>query len=85
MHRVDSNNDGAIDINEFTMLFEEVTFKIDVTYRAKKKFSELDVNSADALDMGQLLLVTDHVMEKLGSCNDSHLCVFVVVNDVCCC
>ena len=39
--RVDLNHDGAIDLTEFTRLFEEMTSKIDVTFRAKKKFAEL--------------------------------------------
>lgn len=38
LKRVDLNNDGALDIDEFSLLFEEVTFKIDITYRAKKKY-----------------------------------------------
>ena len=73
MKRVDLNNDGAIDMDEFTLLFEEVTFKIDVTYRAKKKFSDLDENDTGRLELPKLLLVTEHVMEKLGSSEDQEL------------
>ena len=73
MKRVDLNNDGAIDMDEFTLLFEEVTFKIDVTYRAKKKFSDLDENDTGRLELPKLLLVTEHVMEKLGSIEDQEL------------
>ena len=73
MKRVDLNNDGAIDMEEFTLLFEEVTFKIDVTYRAKKKFGDLDENNTGRLELPKLLLVTEHVMEKLGSVEDQEL------------
>jgi Ca2+-binding EF-hand superfamily protein len=67
MKRVDVNKDGAIDMDEFTLLFEEVTFKIDVTYRAKKKFTELDENDSGRLELLKLLIVTGTVLTETNS------------------
>lgn len=50
---VDVNRDGKLDLDEFTMLFDEEQNKIDTARRANQKFAELDTDQSGYLENGE--------------------------------
>lgn len=74
MKNIDTNGDGCLDIQEFSSLFEEITLRIELNKRARKKFLELDTDNTGKLDVGKIsdvagtplsLLVSSHCLHTM--------------------
>lgn len=68
MQNIDSNGDGSLDIQEFSALFEEITLRIELNIRARKKFLQLDTDNSGKLDVTEIAQVA-------GACDSSYNCV----------
>ena len=54
MKNIDANGDGSLDIQEFSTLFQEISFRIELNKRARKKFIELDQDKSGKLEYGEI-------------------------------
>jgi Ca2+-binding EF-hand superfamily protein len=54
MKNIDKNGDGCLDILEFSSLFEEITMRIELNKRARKKFLELDKDNSGKLEVEEI-------------------------------
>jgi Ca2+-binding EF-hand superfamily protein len=51
---IDLNNDGTLNLVEFTNLYEQMLVRLEMTERAKKKFKELDADQSGFLDGNEI-------------------------------
>lgn len=63
MEHSDKNNDGKLDLHEFTMLVEEVQARQQAMKKGQEKFHELDSNGNGVLDKEEIELVIDYVLK----------------------
>ena len=54
MKNIDVNGDGTLDIQEFSTLFQEIAFRIELNKRARKKFLELDQDNSGKIDASEI-------------------------------
>ena len=59
---VDINRDGKLDIDEFTVLFDEEAHKLETAQKALVKFVELDTDKSGFLENGEFFLKSNTSM-----------------------
>jgi Ca2+-binding EF-hand superfamily protein len=67
--RIDSNQDGKLDLYEFSTVFQEVVAKSEVILKARSKFLELDDNKNGFIDGAELDNVTSWVIGAYHPCD----------------
>lgn len=60
--RVDSDGDGALDLKEFTHLFEHATNKIVLMNKARSMFQEIDTNNSGFIERDELGVLADRLL-----------------------
>lgn len=70
--RIDANQDGNLDLQEFTDLFGEMLDRYDMIEQAKAKFAKLDTNNSGFLEKDELTEVFTAWVEAYGKTNRSN-------------
>lgn len=70
MQRIDVNQDGNLDIREFTDLFAEMLDRIEMVEQAKAKFAKLDANHSGYLEKDELTGLVSIWAEAFGRTNN---------------
>jgi Ca2+-binding EF-hand superfamily protein len=71
LSRIDANQDGNLDLKEFTDLFGEMLDRYEMVEQAKVKFAKLDKNQSGYLEKDELTEVLTSWVEAYGKTNAS--------------
>lgn len=63
MARLDANQDGKLDMNEFLILFKEMLVRFSILERANAKFVELDTDKSGFLESAEIDSVVNWALE----------------------
>lgn len=63
MNKIDANNDGKLDMDEFLILFEDMLVRINLLHHAREKFTELDADKSGFLEAAEIDALVEQVLQ----------------------
>jgi Ca2+-binding EF-hand superfamily protein len=72
LSRIDANQDGSLDLKEFTDLFGEMLDRAEMVEQAKKKFTKLDANQSGYLEKEELTEIFSSWAQAYGKASSSN-------------